>query len=273
MMVKVTGSVQRRAAIYAALGEPVRLAVVDHLRAGDASPGELTARFGIGTNLLAHHLGVLSDAGLVRRVRSEGDRRRQYVQLRLEDPAVAALTAALPPEHDDVVVGRRAGSAIPGTADRVVFVCTANAARSQLAAAAWRQVSTVPAASGGTHPAARVHPRAVRVARRHGLDLDTAVPARLDDVAHDGDLLVAVCDNAHEELTNPGHPDPDRPACRQGRRLHWSVPDPVRVDTDEAFEAAYDQITRRVHRLARHLEHEHTHPAGAPAPVTAGRPS
>ncbi|MCY9555872.1 hypothetical protein M5W98_30200 [Paenibacillus apiarius] len=55
----------------------------------------------------------------------------------------------------------------------------------------------------------------------------------------DDDLVIAVCDNAHEELTGPVRP-----------RLHWSVPDPVRIDTDEAFEAAYADLADRVDRLA-----------------------
>jgi len=52
------------------------------------------------------------------------------------------------------------------------------------------------------------------------------------------DLVVAVCANAHEEL------DPELP------RLHWSLPDPVRVGTDEAFDAAYDEIAGRIHARA-----------------------
>ena len=55
--------------------------------------------------------------------------------------------------------------------------------------------------------------------------------AHVDEVLRPDDLVVAVCDNAHEEL------DPDLP------RLHWSIPDPVRVGTDAAFDAAYDEIT------------------------------
>ena len=74
-------TVGARAAVHAALGEPVRLAIVDRLGPGDASPGELRAVVGLPTNLLAHHLKVLDEAGLIRRVRSEGDRRRSYVQL------------------------------------------------------------------------------------------------------------------------------------------------------------------------------------------------
>ena len=118
-----------------------------------------------------------------------------------------------------------------------MFVCTANSARSQLAAATWNQLSTIPATSAGTHPGPRIHPAAVATARRHGLTLSNARPVASTTQLRDGDLVVAVCDNAHEEL------DPDLP------RLHWSIPDPVRVDTDAAFEAAYTDITHRVHHL------------------------
>ena len=87
-----------RAAVFAALGEPVRLALVDRLVTGDASPGELATDVGLNSNLLAHHLRVLEDAGVIRRVRSEGDRRRNYVQLRLDRPTVwaAAISGRIP---------------------------------------------------------------------------------------------------------------------------------------------------------------------------------
>jgi protein-tyrosine-phosphatase/DNA-binding transcriptional ArsR family regulator len=220
-------SVERRAAVHAALSEPVRLAIVDRLGPGDASPGELAEVVGLGSNLLAHHLKVLEEAGVIRRVRSEGDRRRSYVQLCLDDPIVwaaaqAGLTNLLP----------------AGGVPRVVFVCTANSARSQLAAARWNAISPVPAASAGTHPAPRVHPRATATGRRHGLRLGRVKPVGIEQVLRDGDLVVAVCDNVHEELD----------AARD--RLHWSIPDPVRIDTDSAFETAYADITRRVERLA-----------------------
>ena len=216
---------ERRARVHSALGEPARLAIVDRLVPGDASPGELGQELGIATNLLAHHLRVLQDAGLIRRVPSEGDRRRAYVQLRVEDPLVRAAVA---PAAPDLVGGRR-----------VVFVCTHNSARSQLAAAFWARVSSVPVACAGTHPAARVHPGAVAAGRRHGLRLGRARTAHVDQVLAPADLVVAVCDNAHEEL-EPGLP-----------RLHWSIPDPVRVGTDAAFDTAYDEITRRVRTLSR----------------------
>nr|WP_221382061.1 helix-turn-helix domain-containing protein [Actinoplanes polyasparticus] len=218
-------SLQARARIHAALGDPARLAIVDALTLGDASPGEIGHDLTMPTNLVAHHLKVLQDAGLIVRTRSEGDRRRTY--LRLQPGVLASLT---PPPLQD--------------AERVVFVCTHNSARSQLAAALWRDRVGGPVASAGTKPAARVHPRAVKVAHRHGLALDPAGTAHVSDVVHQGDLVIAVCDNAHEDLTGEVRP-----------QLHWSVPDPIRVNTDAAFEAAYTDLAQRIDRLAPAVPH------------------
>jgi protein-tyrosine-phosphatase len=220
MNADLLAGLSRRARIHAALGDPARLAIVDALGLGDASPGEIAEALGMPSNLVAHHVKVLQGAGLIERTRSEGDRRRTY--LRLQPDTLAALA---PPPLDG--------------AGRVVFVCTHNSARSQLAAALWQQRTGHRAASAGTKPAARVHPRAVTVAHRHGLRLDPAATAHVSDVVHDGDLVIAVCDNAHEDLSGPVRP-----------RLHWSVRDPVRVGTDDAFEAAYSDLAGRIDRLA-----------------------
>jgi len=209
-----------RARVYAALGDPARLAIVDTLVLGDASPGEIAEALDMPTNLVAHHIKVLQEAHLVGRSRSEGDRRRTY--LRLVPETLAAIATPTVPK-----------------ARRVVFVCTHNSARSQLAAALWASASSIPTASAGTEPADRVHPRAVSVAQRHGLRLDPRQTAHVADVVQDGDLVVAVCDNAHEHLTPVGRP-----------RLHWSVPDPAPADTDAAFESAYTDIADRIARLA-----------------------
>jgi protein-tyrosine-phosphatase len=204
-----------RARVHAALGEAARLAVVDRLAVSDASPGEIGRLLDLPTNLVAHHLGVLQAAGLITRTRSEGDRRRSYLRLVPE-----ALAGLVQPQ--------------PMPAARVLFVCTRNSARSQLAAALLATRAAVPTASAGTAPAARVHPRAVRVGRRHGLRLGRARPVHVADVVRDDDLVISVCDQAHERLASD---------------LHWSVPDPVRVDTDAAFEHAYADLARRIDRL------------------------
>src|SRR5689334_23808301 len=71
----------RRASVHAALADPARLAITDTLLAGDASPSELAAMLMMPSNLLAHHLHVLQQAGVITRRRSEGDRRRTYLRL------------------------------------------------------------------------------------------------------------------------------------------------------------------------------------------------
>jgi len=209
-----------RARVHAALGDPARLAIVDALAVGDAAPGELGAVLGMPTNLVAHHLKVLQEAAVVVRGRSEGDHRRTYVRLVPETLAMV-------------------NSPLLGDVPRVVFVCTHNSARSQLAAAIWSRRSHVPAASAGTRPAERVHPRAVKVGRRHGLDPAKWRTAQVSDVVKPDDLVIAVCDIAYEHLPAEARP-----------RVHWSVPDPAPADTDAAFEAVYDEIAGRIDRLA-----------------------
>ncbi|MGZ8632007.1 MAG: helix-turn-helix domain-containing protein, partial [Actinomycetota bacterium] len=130
----------RRSAIHAALADPHRLEIVDELALSDRSPSELSASLAIGSNLLAHHLRVLEDASVVERVASAGDARRRYVRLVPGALAVVAEPTAT------LVVGH------------MLFVCTENSARSQLAAALWNARHEVPATSAGTRPAAKVHP-------------------------------------------------------------------------------------------------------------------
>jgi protein-tyrosine-phosphatase len=218
-----SSSLEQRAAVHAALADPARLAVIDTLTLGDASPSELQTLLGMPSNLVAHHIKTLETAGLVLRRRSEADRRRTY--LTLVPSALAGTTFG-----------------VVASAQRVVFVCTANSARSQLAAAMWRRASRIPVASAGTHPAERVDAGAVAVARRHGLPLKSSRPRALEGVLTGHDLVVTVCDNAHEELA-AGEPG-------GLADLHWSIPDPVPVGTDEAFEDAFTDLTRRVGDLA-----------------------
>ena len=211
----------RRAGVHAALADPARLAITDALADGDASPSELAGMLGMSSNLLAHHLRALEEAGLVTRRRSEGDRRRTYLRL-----VPSALEAGAGP-------GAR-------TARRVLFVCTANSARSHFAAALWRRASTVPAASAGTRPADRIDPGAIAAADRHQLPLPRLRPRHISDVLDDGDLVVTVCDLAHEELGTLA-------------AVHWSVPDPAPAGDPGSFDAALADLTGRVRRLAPRL--------------------
>src|SRR5260370_5997036 len=81
MTAERTSDLVRRAAIHAALADAARLLITDTLLAGDAAPSELALMLAMPSNLLAHHLHVLEQAGVITRRRSEGDRRRNYLQL------------------------------------------------------------------------------------------------------------------------------------------------------------------------------------------------
>ena len=119
-------------------------------------------------------------------------------------------------------------------------MCTANSARSHLAAALWRRASNVPAISAGTHPGPAIDPGAIAAARRHRLPLPRLRPRHISEVQEEDDLVVTVCDMAREEL---GH----RAA------VHWSVPDPVPAGDPASFDAAISDLSHRVQRLAPRL--------------------
>ncbi|MEX1178468.1 MAG: helix-turn-helix domain-containing protein [Nitriliruptor sp.] len=222
MIERTLDDVEDRAAIHRALGDPTRLRIVDALQLSDRSPTQLGQLLELPTNLLAFHLGVLEEAGLVVRTPSQGDARRRYVAL-----------------------GRHSSSSLDeprplaGPLERVLFVCTANSARSQLAAALWHARTGQPALSAGTEPATHVHPLAIEVARERGIDLDDATPTGYDAIATTPDLVVSVCDRAHESQVDAAVP-----------RLHWSIPDPV-GGPRRAFARTYDDLAVRVDRLAR----------------------
>ena len=214
-------NLDERAAAHAALGDGRRLHIVDRLSLGDVTVAELAADTGMKGNLLAHHLDVLEDAGLIERRVSEGDQRRRYVSLRW-DRLPTASPLPIPDEG------------------HVVFVCTHNSARSQFAAALWNQRTGSPTSSAGSHPSDAVHPKAVLVAGEYGIDLSAVTPGGYDRLPDGLGLVVSVCDRARET----GVPD-------GSAHLHWSVRDPVPVGTVTAFRDSFAEIAGRIENLAR----------------------
>jgi protein-tyrosine-phosphatase len=215
-----------QARIHAALGDPIRLGMVAELELGDRTFQELAELLSQPGNLLAHHLRVLEEAGLIDRRVSEGDRRRRYLSLK-PDPLVGLMATRR-------IVARS-----------VLFVCSHNSARSQYAAAAWRRRTGHGAESAGTHPARRIDPRAIQVALEGGLDLAGFQPKGYEGLNSSFDLVVSVCDRARETGPSFGVP-----------ALHWSVPDPVARRGLTAFRSAFNEIDQRISRLAVAAEKE-----------------
>jgi protein-tyrosine-phosphatase/DNA-binding transcriptional ArsR family regulator len=209
-----------RARSHAALGDVHRLRIVDELHLGDRTFNELAAAVGQQGNAAAHHLGVLEEAGLIERRISDGDHRRRYIRLRRD-------------RLDGLVAGRTLDPRV------VLFVCTHNSARSQFAAALWHRQTGREADSAGTEPADRIHPLAISVASDFDVDMSHARPKGYPAVERLPDLVVSVCDRAHEAGWPFAAPS-----------LHWSVPDPGPLGNVMAFRSAFGELAERIGRLA-----------------------
>jgi ArsR family transcriptional regulator, arsenate/arsenite/antimonite-responsive transcriptional repressor / arsenate reductase (thioredoxin) len=221
-------------------GHPLRWRLLTELALSDRVVQELTALVGEPQNLVSYHLGKLRDGGLVSARRSSADRRDAYYTVDLARIAGlfsttgAALHPGLRltrPSHDDA-------ARHPA---RVLFLCTGNSARSQMAEALARARS-VEAYSAGSHPKP-VHPNAVRVMREeHGLDLTGHASKHLD--VFDGqrfDWVISLCDRVREVC-----PEFGRPAM-----IHWSIPNPAVGDADD--DATYPLFQQTAAELATRI--------------------
>lgn len=126
---------------------------------------------------------------------------------------------------------------------RVLFVCTHNSARSQMAEALLRARGGRYQAQSAGSEATRVHPLAIAAMRERGIDISGQRSKTTDEFRGERfDYVVTVCDQAQESC--PFFPDADH-------RLHWSLPDPAAAEGSEeerlaAFRHARDEIERRI---------------------------
>lgn len=131
---------------------------------------------------------------------------------------------------------------------RVLFLCTGNSARSQIAEAllTTKRDPRLEAGSAGTAPAPRVNPFAIEELKRRGIDWSHARPRTVDDAMKERwDIVITVCDSARESCpVFPGRPV----------TAHWGVPDPAAVIGDDltrrrAFQEAALVLGRRIDLL------------------------
>jgi protein-tyrosine-phosphatase/DNA-binding transcriptional ArsR family regulator len=226
-------------------GHPLRWRLLKELARSDRLVSELTDAVGEAQNLVSYHLGKLRDGRLVSARRSSADRRDTYYGLDLArvgglfSDAGGALHPGLrltPPSRDD--------AAIPPV--KVLFLCTGNSARSQMAEALVRARSggAVEAVSAGSHPKP-LHPNAVRVMREeHGLDLAGQESKSLDLFAdQDFDWVISLCDRVREVCPEfPGRPE----------TIHWSLANPA---TGEPDDVTYPLFLETAAELATRIEY------------------
>jgi protein-tyrosine-phosphatase/DNA-binding transcriptional ArsR family regulator len=230
------------------IAHPHRWAILSHLAESDQRVGELTELVGQPQNLVSYHLRELRDAGLVSSRRSSFDGRDTYYRVDLERcGAVLCSTAAT--LHPALRFVPDAGSPSPrsGKAPNVLFLCTGNSARSQMAAALLEHQSgrRVHARSAGSHPKL-LHPNAVRVMAERGIDISGNTTKHFRRYLRSRfAYVVTLCDKVREVCPEFSSGPPT---------IHWSMPDPSAAGaTDEetyaAFERTAAELETRVAQL------------------------
>jgi ArsR family transcriptional regulator, arsenate/arsenite/antimonite-responsive transcriptional repressor / arsenate reductase (thioredoxin) len=240
-------------AVFQLAGHPLRWRVLSELAASDRRVRELIDVFDESQPLISYHLRELRQAGLVTARRSSFDGRDRYYSLDLNhyrqllvDAGVAlhpALQLSAPTNASWPRLRRRR---------RVLFLCTGNSARSQLAESLLRELSggSVESFSAGSKPKP-LHPNAVAVMRDRGIDIARHQSKHLDAFARQRfDCVITLCDRVREVC-------PEFPS--EPQTIHWSIPDPAAEpgsdsDTYPAFERVSAELETRIcfllHRLA-----------------------
>lgn len=205
---------------------PLRWRLLSELARSDRLVHELVHRVGEAQNLVSYHLAKLRDARLVSARRSSADGRDTYYGLELDrfGALLSATGGALHPGLRLASPQLDPGHTKPA---RLLFLCTGNSARSQMAEALVRARSggTIEAFSAGSHPAP-LHPNAVRVMREdYGLDIAHQSSKRLDVFADQSfDQVISLCDRVREVCPKfPGSPD----------AIHWSIANPATGAADD----------------------------------------
>jgi protein-tyrosine-phosphatase/DNA-binding transcriptional ArsR family regulator len=221
-------------------GHPLRWRLLSELARSDRRVGELCERCGHQQSLVSYHLRQLRDGGLVSARRSAADGRDSYYVLDLAGcrELLAHAGAALHP-------GLAAFAPADGMAVAdVLFLCTGNSSRSQMAEALCESISrgAIRAVSAGSQPKP-LHPNAVRVMQRRGLDISKRRSKHLSEFAERRfDHVISLCDRVREVCPEfPGAPE----------LIHWSIPDPAREPGDDeqtlpAFERTAAELETRL---------------------------
>jgi protein-tyrosine-phosphatase/DNA-binding transcriptional ArsR family regulator len=223
-------------------GHPLRWRLLQELASSDRRVRELTELVDERQSLVSYHLGQLRDGRLVHTNRSSADGRDTYYAIDLAacGEQLRAAGGALHPGLRLVPEPRSARTNGPARRRRVLFLCTGNSARSQIAEALLVQMSqgTIDAASAGSNPKP-LHPNAVRVMADRGIDIGANRTKHLDEfTGRRFDAVITLCDKVREVCPEfPSHP----------RLAHWSIPDPaLAAPTKRASYPAFERTAQEL---------------------------
>lgn len=234
------------------VADPLRWRLLGELARSDRRVGDLCELIGKPQSLVSYHLRELRNAGLVSARHSSADRRDTYYRVDIGRCAelLRAAGAALHPAIRLECLPVEPTSAPRSHRRRVLFLCTGNSARSQMAEALieHRSQHRISARSAGSHPKP-LHPNAVRVMAERGIDISGQTSKHLDRFSRSRfDRVITLCDKVKEVC--PEFPD-------QPTTAHWSMADPAAEaegDTSyPAFVRTADEIDERVALLVAQL--------------------
>ena len=235
------------------VADPQRWMLLRELTLSDRRVGELSALLGRPQNLVSYHLGELRSGGLISARRSSADGRDTYYRIDLARcremfvEAGIALHPGLRTERLPPTPTTKPRARTP----RVLFLCTGNSARSQIAEAMLehRSAHTIEARSAGSHPKP-LHPNAVRVMAERGIDIAGRPTKHVSRFARSRfDQIITLCDKVKEICPDlPGHPT----------TAHWSMADPSAGydDTYPSFVRTAGEIEERVEFLIAQITSE-----------------
>jgi ArsR family transcriptional regulator, arsenate/arsenite/antimonite-responsive transcriptional repressor / arsenate reductase (thioredoxin) len=231
--------------VFRLVSDPVRWRLLAELAGSDRQVRELESLTGLRQSLVSYHLGQLRAGGLVSMRRSSADRRDAYYSIDLARCHELLATAGTSLHPGLRLVPPSAGPALARA--RVLFLCTGNSARSQMAEAWLEHLSgrVVEAASAGSHPKA-LHPDAIAAMREHGIDIGGKTAKHLDTFAGQRfAAVISLCDRVREVCPEfPGHP----------AMIHWSIPDPAGDEQGyEAFRRVAADLRSRIGFLLARL--------------------
>lgn len=237
-------------------GHHVRWELLRELAMSDRRVSELCRLLERPQSLISYHLGRLRSERLVSMRRSSADGRDAYYILNLDVCAelLARTGAALHPGLGMQPAARRADQRWTRRPPvRLLFLCTGNSARSQIAEALVEDLTAgaIDARSAGSHPKP-LHPNSVSVLRERGIDVHGRRSKHLDEFAGQRfDYVISLCDRVREVCPEfPLHPS----------MVHWSIPDPAREgDNDEqtypAFQRTATELFTRIGFLLDLIAH------------------
>lgn len=220
------------------LADKQRWRLLQELASSDRKVSELTELLGRPQNLVSYHLASLRSAGIVSSRRSSADSRDTYYRVDLQRFAslLQNVGSALQPGlRFELNLNYAASARRNRRKPSVLFVCTGNSARSQMAEALLEHHAggAIRAESAGSHPKP-LHPNAVSVMAERGIDISRQKSKHLDRFTDKKfDRVITLCDKVREAC-------PQFPAAVA--TVHWSLPDPsAEGETDQDSYAAFER--------------------------------